>query len=253
MNGTAARCPVLLEVGARYGLQEEQWAEAVDAGEVRCFLIEPDSDECRRLERKHPRAAVRQVALGSKTATLPLYVTRHPGCMSLRRPNWELLSNYEIRSWFEIERTVDVRVRRIDELINEGELEPFDFLHVDVQGFEFQVLQGAGGHLRNATGLKLELHTVPLYEGEYSLFEVGSWLAKLGFQMIGVQQQGLFEGDFIEANCFFLNKARQTMQSRRFVELFIERHGLRPAGQPGNDIARVRRRLRQIDEERAQG
>ncbi|MEU6394524.1 FkbM family methyltransferase [Streptomyces sp. NPDC046939] len=250
-DGAATRRPVLLEVGARFGLRERPWAEVVDSGAVRCYLIEPDPEECRRLRRKHPRALVRQVALGAETGPRPFYVTRHPAVASLRRPNWDLLGQYAIRSWFEIERTTDIHVSRIDELIEAGELEPFDFLHVDVQGFELEVLRGAGNHLRHATGLKLELHPVPLYAGESSLFEVGSWLAELGFRMIGLQQQGPYEADFVEANCFFVNRGQaRTPERRRFEELFVERHGLRPAGQPELDIAHVHRRLREVEAEK---
>jgi FkbM family methyltransferase len=250
-SGSTARQPVLLEIGARFGLREQPWAEVVDNGQVRCYLIEPDPEECQRLERKHPLALVRQVALGSTAGTLPFYVTRHPACASLRKPNWELLERYEIKSWFEIEREYDVYVQRTDELIQQGVLEQPDYVHVDVQGFELEVLKGVGEFLRNVTGLKLELHPVPLYQGETSMFEVGSWLANLGFQLVGLQQQGPYEGDFVEANCFFINRGLpQTEAAKKLAEFFIERHEIRSADQPNRDIAHVHRRLREVEKEK---
>lgn len=41
------------------------------------------------------------------------------------------------------------------------------FLKLDVQGFEYQVLQGAGRFLQAVAGIQLELSLVPLYDGEH--------------------------------------------------------------------------------------
>jgi FkbM family methyltransferase len=243
--------PVLIEVGARFGLRDLAWADLVDSGQVRCYLIEPDEVESERLERQHPRALVRCVALGAANGTGTLHSTRHPAVASLREPNWELLTRYAIEPWFEIEQRRPVRLRRLDDLVKEGQLEVPDFLHVDVQGYEAEVLQGAGSLLPGITGLKLELHPVPLYQGEQSLFEVGAWLCGLGFRVAAVRQQGPYEGDFVEANCFFVNQQREaTVRGRRLAELFIAAHGLRPADQPDRDIAHVTRRLREVEEQK---
>ena len=40
------------------------------------------------------------------------------------------------------------------------------FLKLDVQGFEYKVLQGAEQFLRRVSGIQIELSLVPLYDGE---------------------------------------------------------------------------------------
>lgn len=92
-------------------------------------------------------------------------------------------------TWFERSKLVReqrVKCRRLDDVI--AELKPaidFDFLKIDAQGAEFEILQGAGELLeRSCVGLHLELFTIPLYTGITLLPEVEAYLAPFGFKMI---------------------------------------------------------------------
>ena len=57
------------------------------------------------------------------------------------------------------------------------------FLKVDVQGFEKQVLEGAGSLLPRVKGVQLELSLVPLYEGQALFKEILDHMDKLGFEI----------------------------------------------------------------------
>jgi FkbM family methyltransferase len=240
--------PLLLEVGARFGL-EPPWAELVAAGTIRACLIEPDPLECERLAEAHPAATVLTTALGEERAERPLHVTRHPGCSSLLVPDAAALAPYEVRKWFEVVRREPVQLKRLDELIADGGIDPPDYVHVDVQGYERQVLVGAGDHLPRTLGIKLELHTTPLYEGEPSLYETGAWLAEEGFRLVGLHQQGPFEGDPVEFNAFFANhRPGLSERERALVELWVRLHGLRSDRARDEDTARVNARLRELEQ-----
>jgi FkbM family methyltransferase len=80
-----------------------------------------------------------------------------------------------------------VRVERLDDigfplLPKEARL----LLKVDTQGYEEEVLAGAGLVLENASAMQLELSIVPLYRGAPSLRRILELCEALGFQLYGL-------------------------------------------------------------------
>ena len=57
------------------------------------------------------------------------------------------------------------------------------FLKLDVQGFEYKVLQGAEQFLRRVAGIQLELSLVPLYDGEHLFHSMLHDLEERGYEM----------------------------------------------------------------------
>jgi FkbM family methyltransferase len=57
------------------------------------------------------------------------------------------------------------------------------FLKVDAQGYEAEVLAGAGELLERVVGIQLEMALVPLYEGERAFRAMLDDLAALGFEL----------------------------------------------------------------------
>jgi FkbM family methyltransferase len=78
--------------------------------------------------------------------------------------------------------------RRLDglvgELIQAGER---PYLKLDVQGYERQVIEGAGDALGRFEGLELELSVLALYEGQASLAEMLPLLAERGFRPVSLE------------------------------------------------------------------
>jgi FkbM family methyltransferase len=71
-----------------------------------------------------------------------------------------------------------------DELLRPGERA---FLKIDVQGYERQVLDGAGAALGRFEAIELELSVRALYEGQPSLAEMLPLLAERGFQPVSLE------------------------------------------------------------------
>lgn len=62
------------------------------------------------------------------------------------------------------------------------------FIKIDTQGFEWQVLDGAGEMLKQARGLMCELSLVPLYEGQHLWMEILHRLEAEGFTLWAIQK-----------------------------------------------------------------
>jgi len=60
------------------------------------------------------------------------------------------------------------------------------FLKTDTQGFDLEVLRGAGPRLREVVGLQAEVAVLPLYEGAPAWRDVIAWIERRGFAVSGL-------------------------------------------------------------------
>jgi len=81
-----------------------------------------------------------------------------------------------------------IAARRLDGLLD-GLLHPREraFLKLDVQGYERQVLDGAGAALGRFEALEVELSVTPLYEGQTGLVDMLPLLAEHGFRPVSLE------------------------------------------------------------------
>jgi FkbM family methyltransferase len=63
-------------------------------------------------------------------------------------------------------------------------LGPFDFIHIDVQGAELKVLNGAQEELKQVEAIWMEVANIELYEGQPTRRELLDWLGLRRFKLI---------------------------------------------------------------------
>ncbi|MEX2643688.1 MAG: FkbM family methyltransferase [Acetobacterales bacterium] len=82
-------------------------------------------------------------------------------------------------------RSEEMAILPLDELMAERGIGPCDLIKIDVQGFEMEVLQGAGTTLDAARHVVVECSLRPLYEGESALTDIFGFLHERGFESVG--------------------------------------------------------------------
>lgn len=128
-------------------------------------------------------------ALGSCDASQPINVVSEPnaGYTSFLQPNAFFDSHVTLQH--EATATELVKVRRLDDVFGEV-VDPGDkarvFLKMDTQGYDLQVLEGAGKQLTRILGLQSELSVIPLYAGMNNYLEAISVMTQLGFALTGL-------------------------------------------------------------------
>jgi FkbM family methyltransferase len=82
------------------------------------------------------------------------------------------------------------------------------FLKLDVQGFEYKVLQGAEQFLRQVCGIQIELSLVPLYDGEHLFHPMLCELEDRGFDLWCVIPSFVepSTGRFLQVDAIFFRK-----------------------------------------------
>ncbi len=81
-----------------------------------------------------------------------------------------------------------VKTIRLDDYINENNIEHIDLLKIDTQGFEPEVLHGMGEYLKNVNVVLTELMLYDLYERSVSFTDIERFLIPAGFKLYDISE-----------------------------------------------------------------
>lgn len=98
-------------------------------------------------------------------------------------------------------------VSTLDELVRREDLEAPDFLKLDVQGYEIEVLKGASACLASAEFVLLEVSLWPYNQGAPLVADVLPWMDKHGFrayEIVELSRRG--DGVMVQADVLFIRK-----------------------------------------------
>ena len=169
--------------------------------------FEPNTEEFRKLKSKSTDAFKKGIiepefkkkilynlALYEKKCKMKLFITSGPGAVSLMGPankkmtenlwrKFDRGTNYYLRHQ-KIKKTENVKCDKIDNLWQTDDF--IDFLKLDTEGSELNILKGAQKNLRKKKILmiKTEFLLVPYYKKHYLLGHQQVFLDKLGYRLI---------------------------------------------------------------------
>ena len=152
--------------------------------------VEADADECRRLNAEaRPRHRYVHAVLGRAAETRTFRITRSPACASLLEPNKEFLSQFqEIAGGFDVERETAVETMSLDACLAANDVARADFIELDVQGGELEVLSGAERTLDGTLGIQAEVEFAPMYVGQPLFADIDAFLRARGFQLFDLSR-----------------------------------------------------------------
>jgi FkbM family methyltransferase len=147
------------------------------------------------LRRFAPKASITvlPIAVGDRDGPASFHVSSgHPDDRP-RSAEWNygnksssLLRPYrhrEIFPWIRFDQTIEVSTERLDHLARRLRIESIDFIHLDVQGAELAVLQGAGKMLARVRAIWMEVEAIALYEDQPLKPEIEMFMAEHDFQL----------------------------------------------------------------------
>ena len=182
----------IVDVGAMF-LGGDNFDKLVQQGHAQVIGFEPQKEECEKLNARAlaeaPRAdkVKRQyfpyfIGDGSRRK---FYFTNNTGyTSSLYEPNQELAQHFEnLAEVCRVTRVEEVQTTRLDDIPELGEV---DFLKMDVQGAELDVIRGARKTLQNVTVIQTEVEYIPLYKGQPLFSDVDIALREEGFLLHGM-------------------------------------------------------------------
>jgi FkbM family methyltransferase len=163
--GHVTKFNVSVDIGANFGL----WSHTLEQKFLQNFAVEPVQLHCDYLVLNAPSTKILQTALGNTTGTV----------MMQRFPD-----NYG-KTRVSQDGDIQVPLRRLDDL----ELPPADFVKIDVEGFELQVLQGGENYIKRS-------YPVMVVEQE-SRAEAHTLLLSWGYQLVNsIKHDYIYKHEF---------------------------------------------------------
>lgn len=207
---------VLIDVGARGGVQKN-WDPA--KRHLKVVGFEPDPKEYGRLSARQKKDTLYiNSALYSKKGRTRFYLTRNRGVASIYEPDLGFLRQFPEEGRYAVEEAVEAEVSTLDEVLPANGIDDPDFIKLDTQGSELDILKGARGTLgEHILGLEVEVETVPLYKGQPLFSDVDAALRAAGFYLFdlrpfywkrkGGREFGKAKGQMIFADALYLRRA----------------------------------------------
>lgn len=143
-------------------------------------------------------------AIGSATGELPFNVMADDVFSSFHNPSGAA----EYAKENTVVSSVTVPVRRLDEVLQEMDVE-FErpFLKIDTQGFDLEVIEGAGETISRFLGIVSEVSIKRLYDKSPSFEESRTVIGRAGFQPAGMFSVNPYKTlSLVEMNAYFVRE-----------------------------------------------
>ncbi len=213
-------CRRIFDVGAHVGQTTRRLVKRFPEATV--FSFEPDPDSFKALERASPAGVqCHSIALGSKNGAATLHRYGLDQTNSLLRKSPEAERYVVDSSYFANVGEVPVRVSTLDTFCEEHNVPGIDFLKIDAQGYELEVLKGASRMLgKPIPAIYLEINFVRYYVGQPLFQEVYEFLYQHGYRLVGIYESGMLTHYYqVGGNALFIHESFGPRRERRSVRV----------------------------------
>jgi FkbM family methyltransferase len=173
---------VVIDIGCRWGFAEKFLKHA---NSFRLYGFDPDIEECKRLTAIYQDHPVELVPLGlaSTPGVKKLYVTDEPACSSLLQPDPGLTEQYPSLFCAKHVGNMDVKTTVLDRWAKENAIGIVDYIKLDTQGTELDILHGGIKTLSNVRCLEIEVEFNPIYLGQPLFSDIDIFMRNHGFML----------------------------------------------------------------------
>ncbi|MDB9750804.1 FkbM family methyltransferase [Candidatus Pelagibacter ubique] len=117
-------------------------------------------------------------ALGKANEKRKLYITQHPMCCSLYKPNEEFIKLYNNFEIAYLKKETEIDTISLDYFIDKHDVGNIDFIKIDVQGAELDIFKGGSKALKNVLKIVCEVEFVQHYENQPLFGDVCNYLSQ---------------------------------------------------------------------------
>lgn len=168
--------------------------------------------------------------LYSQSSEIPFYLTRKQENSSCYLPNRELLDHFPKSNRFDVIKKTTVKCRALDAFLKAENLSDIDFVKLDTQGSELNILQGAPFILAQSVfGLEIEVYFSELYKNAPFFSDIDIYVRKFGFDLIDLRTVswkrtagayvGNSKGQLVFADALYFKKPQRLQDTIKLLEV----------------------------------
>ena len=178
---------VVVDVGARYG-GEQHWNAYGD--QIALIGFEADEAECRTLNEKFGSKGDRYfpVALHRDKGKRTFYVTEFDASSGFYQNDMTHWSRFDDSDCFHLKKTLTMETIDFDTFIEEQKIEHVDFMKLDIEGAELDVLEGSRKYLKKKILLGAAIEVRFFESARQPVFcVVDSFMRQMGFRIFDME------------------------------------------------------------------
>lgn len=168
-----------IEIGSRDGHDTHYICNYWNLSAPNCFIIEAHPGCYEFIKNTYPYYNTMNVAASNVTGV----ITFNAGIIG-KESNIGISSVLQRKIDTFLSEPVELDAWRMDDVMNYFQIEKFDFMKIDVEGFGLEVLLGFGEKLKNTQYIQIELEVSQVWENQSYYKDVVDYLASLGFEVL---------------------------------------------------------------------
>ncbi len=186
----------IFDIGACEGEDSIRYSRLYPNASV--YTFEPLQSNVEKIKQNfkkyQTKATIAQLALSDADGTAEFHVSSGAPEHATGEEDWDygnksssLLApdkTLEVHPWLEFKKTVQVETQTLAHYVAQHKLKGIDFIHMDVQGAELMVLEGAGDFIDHIRAVWLEVENIALYKDQPTRSLVEQFMTQHGFMLV---------------------------------------------------------------------
>ena len=209
----------IVDIGASGGMHK-RWSHLKTC--IKSILFEPDPEEFMKLNLNRTNTSlIINSALSDANKKVSFNVCKWQEVSSIYKPNFNLLSKYKDEDRFKILQSISLQADSLNNLLEKEQILEIDFMKVDTQGSELEILKGASNFLDSLIGLEVEVEFVEIYKDQPLFPEVNEFIESHGFSLIDMKRtfwkrkigdEGNNKGQLVFADVLYFKEPEQVLK-----------------------------------------
>ena len=172
-----------LDVGAQGGFNSDKFFSSKYNNFFESVLVEPIKVEAEKLK-KQSKYIINNGLWSSKIKKKIYILGNRLGSSSMYEPDPNSFQLHKIKDYqnYAVTNTFEIQCNTLKESLNELEIKKIDYLKIDTQGAELEILKGIGEY--KPLLIKLESHIHSMYKNVPSWDELLNYIYKLNYVVI---------------------------------------------------------------------